>query len=268
MRNSFSPRIQLDSEGDSGLGGYNGSEGAVGGESGTPSNDFVPRKDFETVNGKLSTYERELSDLKQWRQQQSQASQQSSQSRQEPEPPKKPNVRDFDFTKDPEAIDRYNDQLFAWKMDSYEKSKAEKERPQIEAQKRTETLQKTQQNFNSLSNEFEKENPGFKAKVATQGYPRTYDEVLPMILGSKQGPELVNHFYDHPEALSELNSIAIQEGVTAAAEYIGELRATLKNQKTVLNGNMDAASVRPPRGSLKGSVGGNGTLTADQIMKF
>lgn len=266
MRNSFSPRLQLDNEGDSNLGGYSDVSGIeTGGEGAKPNNDFVPRKDFEGLNQKYGETERQLRELNQWKQEQSRSQQNS---RSEPESPKKPNPKDFDFQKDPEALDRYNDQLFAWKMDAYEKSRAEKERPKIEAQRRTESLNRSVSNFTNLANEFEKENPGFKSKVATQGYPRTYDEVLPMILGSKQAAEVVNHFYQHPEALAELNSVAGQGGETAAAEYLGELRATLKHQKTIRSGNMDAAGVRPIRGNLKGSVGGNAALTPEQIMKF
>lgn len=265
MRNSFSPRIQLDNEGESGLGG--GSDlgaSAGGGEGAAPVNDFVPRKDFEGVSQKLSGYERELAELKQWRQQQSQ----SSQSQAAPAEPKKPNVKDYDFSNDPTAIDRYNDDLFDYKFHAREKSNAEKQKPQLEAQKRQESLNRANTNFNTLANDYEKENPGFRAKVATQGLPRTYDEVLPLILRSKESPAIVDHFYEHPEALAELNSVASQEGVEAAAEYLGELRATLKNQKTVLNGNLGAASLRPPRANLKGSVGGNSALTPEQIMKF
>ncbi len=261
MRNSFSPRLQLDNEGDSGLGGHTDVSGL--GETSQPSNDYVPRKDFEGVTGKLTEYERKISDLERRFSSQSQ-----TQQAQTTEGPKKPVLKDFDFTNDPTAIDRYNDALFDWKLDAYEKTKAEKQKPQLEAQRKTESLNRAQTNFNTLAVDYEKENPGFRAKVATQGLPRTYDEVLPLILRSKESPAIVNHFFDHPEALAELNSVASQEGVEAAAEYIGELRATLRNQKTVLNGNMGAASVRPPRGNLKGSVGGNAALTPEQIMKF
>lgn len=266
---SFLPRLNLD-PGSEGAGGGGSGEGAGAGGEGAGSPSYVPKADFDRVSGEFTSFKTQQD--QRYRELERRFSTQGNQQQQpQSKEPSKPKITDYDFLKGgQEAIDKYNDDLFDWKLHNYEKSKSEREKPEMEKRQQAEYASNVRSQHEARSREYEKENPGFAQRFASANI-ETYDALHPLILSSDMSPAVVDYFISHPESVQELNSVAMQAGNnwhTAAARYLGRLENKIEYEKELQSNNRRSAEVRPPRTNLKGGNGGSRTPSSEEIMKW
>lgn len=267
--NSFLPRLHLDPGSE---GGGNGgiSEGAGGEGAGGDSPSYVPKADFDRISGEFTSFKTQQDQRYRELERRFQSGNGQQQQLQAKEP-SKPKITDYDFIKGgQEAIDKYNDDLFDWKLHNYEKAKSEREKPEMEKLQQAEYSQQVRGQHEARVREYEKENPGFAQRFASANI-EAYEGLQPLILSSDMSPALIDDFISHPERVQELNSVAMQAGnnwQAAAARYLGRLENRIESEKSLLNSNKQAGNIRPPRTNLKSGNGGSRQPSAEDIMKW
>ena len=162
---------------------------------------------------------------------------------------KRPSPKDFDFEKDPDALQKYEDALDDWR-DARRQEKATKERSENEARERSE---KTAKGHQARVLEYKKENPSFDEDIKKAGPLQGEPDVTQAVFSHPQSAAIVHHIAQNKGILDELNTLALTEGREAVLFRVGEISADIKAAKKALEATKAAASDVPPRQNFRGN---------------
>ncbi len=173
-------------------------------------------------------------------------------------PAKRPNAKDYDFAKDPAALERYEDD-----MDSFRRSQWDADRQTKEtARQAEERSQKNFQGHNARVAAYRKENTSFDADMKSARIGVT-DPVAAAVYASKNGHLVVHYMAKNPGTDQELNLLADTDGPEAVRERIGEIVSDMKAEQKLSEDTREAAGARPPRQNLRGGAGGSNESSKD-----
>lgn len=164
-------------------------------------------------------------------------------------PAKRPSPKDYDFDKDPEALQKYEDALDDWR-DARRQEKATKERTENEAKERTE---KTQKGHQARVLDYKKENPSFDDDVKKAGPLQGEPEVTQAVFSHPNSAAIVHHIAQNKAILDELNQISLTEGRESVLYRVGEIAADIKAAKKAQEATKAAAADVPPRQNFRGN---------------
>jgi hypothetical protein len=165
--------------------------------------------------------------------------------------PERPNPKDFDFVKDPTALQRYEDAISEFNFSKWQA----KQKTEGEATQAVEREKSDARGHQSRVSDYAKENPSFAADMkAAAGKINVTDPVAKSIYGSKNGHLAVHYMAKNPGADRELNLLADTDGPAAVRERIGEMAAEMRGLAKQTEEVTHAAGVRPPRQTFRGGA--------------
>lgn len=208
--------------------------------SATPTPEYLSKSDFDSFRNELTGYLKNLTPKQQAAQDAKDVKETGS---------KRPSPKDFDFEKDPEALQKYEDALDDWR-DARRQEKAAKERSETEAKERSE---KTAKGHQARVLEYKKENPSFDEDIKKAGPLQGEPDVTQAVFSHPQSAAIVHHIAQNKGILDELNTLALTEGREAVLFRVGEISADIKAAKKALETTKAAASDVPPRQNFRGN---------------
>lgn len=227
-----------------------GAGAAEGGAAGGSAPQYATKADLEAF---ASRFEQNLSRFSR--------PEPKSESQASPSEPKKPNVKDYDFQKDPDALERWQQDTYKW-LRHQEKAQEAEERTKSE---REASVKKNESGHLQRVQDYRKANPEFDADMKKAGNILVVDEVKHAIFASKNSAAVQHYLAKNPGAADDLNLLAQTEGLESVRERIGEMAADMRRAKESLNSTESAARVRPPRQNLRGgSSSGNRNLSQEE----
>ncbi len=238
--------------GDISASGGAGEGGAdTGSAGGSAAPEYLSKSDFESKWSELQSTLSRLTPAERREERQEKSG--------KPEAPKRPNPKDYDFQKDPSALERYEDAISDFNYSKYEAKRAEAET----ARQAEEKMQANVTGHNQRIQEYRKENPSFDADMKSTPI-RVTDPVAAAVYASKKNGVLAVHYMaKNPGTDQELNLLASTDGPEAVRERIGEMAHEMRAEQKLSEGNIAAAGARPPRQSLKGGAGGSDGSSKD-----
>lgn len=221
--------------------GQNGAGASAGGESGAGQPQYVSKADFDALRNDFT------SKISQF----SRSNQSSDSSNKKPSDPSNPNIKDYDFQKDPEALDRYNRDVYKYHR-HLERQEEAKEKGENEARDKA---RGTIQGHRQRMSEFQKANPEAAEALKKAGAVEVLDDVKFAVYASKSSAEIVHYLSQHKEVARELDEIAEVEGLDSLRYRVGEISATIKAEAKLAEAQAAAAKDRPPRQNFRGNSG-------------
>ena len=206
-----------------------------------PAPEYLSKSDFDSFRSEITGYLQKLTPKQQ-------AAQDAKEAKQDG-PAKRPSPKDYDFDKDPEALQKYEDALDDWR-DARRQEKATKERTENEAKERTE---KTQKGHQARVLDYKKENPSFDDDVKKAGPLQGEPEVTQAVFSHPNSAAIVHHIAQNKAILDELNQISLTEGRESVLYRVGEIAADIKAAKKAQEATKAAAADVPPRQNFRGN---------------
>ncbi len=202
--------------------------------------EYLSKSDFDSFRSEITGYLQKLTPKQQAAQDAKDVKETGS---------KRPSPKDFDFDKDPEALQKYEDALDDWR-DGQRREKAAKERTENEAKERSE---KTAKGHQARVLEYKKENPSFEDDVKKAGPLQGEAEVTQAVFSHPNSAAIVHHIAQNKGVLDELNQLSLTDGREAVLFRVGEISAEIKAAKKALESTKAAAADVPPRQNFRGN---------------
>lgn len=163
-------------------------------------------------------------------------------------PKSRPKVSDYDMSKDPNAWDKYQDDMEDWR-----ESQREIKRTAAQAESTAkERGEKTLRGHQARVLEYKKENPSFDEDVRKAGL-QAEKEVSGAIFAHKESPAVIHHMASNPALLDELNQMALSGDADSIPYRVGEIAGEIRAAKKLQDANKNAAGDRPPRQNFRGN---------------
>lgn len=202
--------------------------------------EYLSKSDFDSFRSEITGYLQRLTPKQQAAQDAKDIKENGS---------KRPSPKDFDFEKDPEALQKYEDALDDWR-DARRQEKVSKEKAETEAKERSE---KTQKGHQARVLEYKKENPSFDEDIKKAGPLQGEPEVTQAVFSHPNSAAIVHHIAQNKAVLDELNQLALTEGRESVLYRVGEIAADVKAAKKALESTKAAAADVPPRQNFRGN---------------
>lgn len=254
-------RINRSPDGGEGNGGAPAEEVPASGPAGdsTPpagkAPEYLSKSDFETFQNEFRQTIQRLTPREQARE-----------DAKTPTEAKRPNPADFDFQKDPKALEKYEDAMDEFRYQT-RKTKEAGENAGREAEQRA---QNNAQDHDSRVEAYRKENPDFAEALKAAGNIMVDESVKQAVFGSKNSHIALHYIAKNPDAARELNAIARSGDAADVRERVGEMVTEMKAQAKQADDNEKAASIRPPRQTFRGgaSTGKRTFSDAERFERF
>jgi hypothetical protein len=173
---------------------------------------------------------------------------------------KRPSPKDFDFEKDPTALERYEDAMDEYRYQTRKAKEAEEGKVKSEEERR----EKTFNGHKARVAEYRKENPTFDAD-AKKANLMSEPEATNSIVAHKESPAIIHHMAKNPALMDELNQLALTGDTAGLHQRVGEIAAEIRAERKTLEANTAAAADKPPRQNFtKGSAGAKRELTMEE----
>lgn len=222
----------------------------------SPIPEYLSKADFESFRNEITGHLQRLTPA------QREAREDAKEAKSgKPEGVKRPSLKDYDFEKDPTAVERYEDAMHEYQ---YQIRKA-KEAEEQTAKQAEERQKKTLEGHKARVLEYKKENPSFDEDIRKAGALHGEDSVVRAVFSNQESPSIVHHIVKNKAIADELNQLALSGDEYAVHQRVGEIAAEIKAERKALEANAEAAAAKPPRQNFsKGSKGAHHEPTMEE----